>query len=221
MPLLKVLASPTRLRLLSALREPAHAAEVRIPAAAARGELQEGRTLSRPAIIQNIQVLEDVGLVEAVPREDGSDLYVTNHQVLFRALDEISQLAAITPTVDVDVGDTLERPEGGGRKLPEGAKLVLVTGPRQGVAFELEGQGPWLVGRGEEAEIQLEYDPYVSREHVEIRREEDGAFVVEALEETINDPLVNFQPLLPGRQRLLLAGSILSVGASALVFQLA
>jgi DNA-binding transcriptional ArsR family regulator len=55
---LSALADPTRRRILEALRGPPRSV----------GEIARGQTVSRPAVSQHLKVLEEAGLVAAVPR---------------------------------------------------------------------------------------------------------------------------------------------------------
>jgi DNA-binding transcriptional ArsR family regulator len=70
---LSVLSSPSRLAILSRLREPKTPSQVEVPASMPRGDLAEGRPLSRSAVYQHLQVLEELGVVRKI---DGSDAYV-------------------------------------------------------------------------------------------------------------------------------------------------
>lgn len=216
---LEALASPTRLRLLWALRSPKKASAVRVPASQARDGLPKDRALSRPAVVQHLDVLEDAGLVQPLDATQGSR-YVVDHQRVFRLLKDLGRLAEIEPLVDVDVDETIHAtaaPKGG---LPDGPKFVSADGPSAGEAFALEGKGPWLLGRSREADVALDWDPHVSDKHARIHRDEDGAFVLEALSEATNPVQLNFEPVARGKREPLIAGAVVTAGASTLVFQL-
>lgn len=67
--------------------------------------------------------------------------------------------------------------------------VELVVGDQR---IELEGAGPWSVGRSRESEVVIE-DPNVSRKHARISRADDG-FVVEDLGST-NGTLLDGAPI--------------------------
>lgn len=212
---LKVIASPTRLRVLAALRVPKRAAELRIAAEEDRGGLHAERLLSRTTLVEHLGVLHEAGLVERLPGDAG---FVVNQQNVFAMVETLGRLARLKPVVEVDVDVTRPQAKGPAPALPEGPRLVLAHGPREGEAFPLAGEGPWMVGRGTEADVRLEYDPHVSRQHLRLRRGREG-FTVEALRESTNPSRLNFQELQPARPAALPPGAVLAVGASRLVFQ--
>jgi DNA-binding transcriptional ArsR family regulator len=215
---LKVLASPTRIRLLWALRVPKKAAELRIPAEGERGGLHAERLLSRTTLIEHLDVLTDAGLVERLDSEGG---FVVNQQALFSVVEDFGRLTRIQPVVKVDVDVTRPTQSRAAESLPGGPRLVLVGGPREGQAFPLRGAGPWTVGRAPDAEVRLDYDPHVSRAQVVVRRDATGACSVEASKDATNPARVNFTELRPGLPHPLHPGTIISAGASRLVFQAA
>jgi DNA-binding transcriptional ArsR family regulator len=212
----QALSSPPRLHLLRELRAPKKPSQLRVPADQDREGLRSDRMLSRPAISQHIAELRDLGLVEKT--EDGA--YVVNHQRLFSALREVSRLAVIRPEVEVDVEETLRTESRQAPGSASGPRLVVVGGPREGRVFLLEGAGPWLVGRGPQADIRLDYDPHVSREHLQVHERSDGTFAVEANPDATNATLVDFVPI-EGDAAALVAGSVLAVGSSRLVLRIA
>lgn len=212
---LKVVASPTRLRVLQALRVPKKAADLRIPAEEDRGGLHPERLLSRTTLIEHLDVLQEAGLVERLPGDAG---FVVNQQNVFAMVEALGRLARIRPVVEVDVEVTRPQAKAPAPEQPTGPRLVLAHGPREGHAFPLGGDGPWMVGRHANADVRLDYDPHVSRQQVVLRKER-GGFVVEALRESTNPSRLNFHELAPGHAVPLPAGAVLSVGASRLVFQ--
>lgn len=215
-PLLSALASPVRLRLLQELRSPQLPSELRIPAERDREGLRSDRILSRPAISQHLAALRELALVEKT--ED--DRYVVNHQRLFSALREVSRLATIRPDVEVDVEETIRTHRAGSNPPLKGPRLILIGGPREGHVFPLDGTGPWKVGRGRQADVRLDYDPHVSREHACVHEQEDGSFTVEPDPDATNPPLLDFRPI-QDEQAPFLPGSVLAVGSSRLVLKVA
>jgi len=212
---LRALASPTRLRVLAALRTPHKAADLTIPSEEHRGGLQPGRTLSRTTLIEHLEVLEGVGLVERLPADAG---FVVSQQNVFAVVDALGSLTRIAPVVPVDVETTRPRAPAQPAPLPQGPRLVLSGGPREGQAFALTEEGPWTIGRTAEADVRLDYDPHVSRLQLRIHRD-GGRFLAEALRGSTNPTRLNFVELAPGQHAPLVPGAVISVGASRLVFQ--
>lgn len=215
---LKALASPARLRLLWALRTPQKASEVKIPADQSYSDLTEGRVLSRPAIVQHLEVLEDHDLVRRLSPADGSK-YVVDQKNVFRVLQDLGRLAEIQPLVEVDVDETVDAESRDVGDLPDGPKFVVVSGPTPGRVFELDGEGPWLVGRASDADVPLTWDPHVSEHQARILRDDEGAFLLEALPGTTNPLRLNFDKVVPSTTHPLIAGAVVTAGASRLVFQ--
>lgn len=216
---LKALASHARLRLLWALRSPKKASDVRIPADRSYSGLAEGRVLSRPAIVQHLDVLEGHDLVRRLSPEDGSE-YVVDQKNVFRVLQDLGRLAQIQPLVEVDVDETMDAQAREVGELPEGPKFVVVSGPTPGRVFELEGEGPWLLGRAPDVDVPLTWDPHVSEHQARILRDDDGAYLLEALTGTTNPLRLNFSEIAPSTAHPLIAGAVVTAGASRVVFQL-
>lgn len=211
----EALASPVRLQLLLALREPKAAAEIRLEAGAHHADLRADRPLNRTTIIHHIEILEEVGLVERI-EPDGK--YVVSQQVLFSILDELGQLSRIRSTVELDVGVTrpasAPKPSEGVR----GPRLLVVGGPREGAAFALSGNGPWIVGRDRDVEVSLDHDPHVSRRHVIVHRA-GMSHSIEPVTDATNPTLLDLKPIAIGARTPLPSGAVLAIGASRLVFQ--
>lgn len=222
---LRALAVPGRLELLRKLQVPRTSREVEILPSRRDKHLSEGRPLTRQAIEKHIAVLQEVGLVQArATTRDGRAMseYVVNHARLFVVVEELRRLSLIRPTRGVSpetIGTPGAPPAGAGPAgAPRGPSLRLVNGPREGQVFVLEGDGPWAIGRATEASIHLAYDPFVSRENARVRRVE-GVFVVEALSGARNGTFVNGEEVPEGARMPLVAGDLVEVGRSVLVFR--
>ena len=201
---LTALASPIRLRLLWALRDPTRASDVRIRAEAERGELRAERPLARSTILHHLLLLEEVGLLERLEEER----FVVNQQILFSILEDLARLSRLAPAVAVDVGNTLPtKTPATASALATGPKLVLVGGPREGEVFVLEGAGPWTIGRGREADLCIDYDPHVSRLHLRVQRDGKAGFCVLALPESMNPSSLDFRYVEAGGSVPLRAGA--------------
>ena len=214
--LLKTLASPVRLRILEALREPTRPVHIRLRAGEERGGLSADRVLSRPAIVQHLQILEAAELVRRV----GDEGYVIDQATIFSIVQELGGLARIRAVTSLDVGVTREAPPPRAAAPPEGPRLLVVGGPEEGRAFPLSGDGPWTVGRASECSVRIDYDAHVSRLHATIARRRDGALQVTPAPSAKNPLAVDFAPPRdPVTPSTLAPGAVLVVGSSRLVYQ--
>ncbi|MHB2021209.1 MAG: GGDEF domain-containing protein [Candidatus Xenobia bacterium] len=98
-------------------------------------------------------------------------------------------------------GDTIIRRTAPGKVAQEHhACLVIITGPDAGQSYRL-GDQRFVVGRAGDAQITLP-DQGVSRHHAEIRRSEDGSFVVRDLDSTngtfVNEEMIQSRVLQNG-----------------------
>jgi pSer/pThr/pTyr-binding forkhead associated (FHA) protein len=92
-----------------------------------------------------------------------------------------------------------------------------VHGFHRGRRIPLTGSGPWLIGRESTAQVCLDFDPFVSSRHAEVRRKDDGFEVADLYSR--NGTRLDWQGLDRGGQRELADGSIVGVGRSLLVFR--
>jgi DNA-binding transcriptional ArsR family regulator len=213
---LKALANDVRLRLLAKLTDPKRLSEIEIHTDASYGDLPSSRPLSRSTVQEHVAKLEDEDLVRRVP--DDNRVAVDQQQV-YALVRELGVLTRLEPLVDVDVDQTMELTEPEADESVEGPQLVVVNGPRTGTVYPLEDQGPWRIGRDPTLDVDLSYDPHASSVHAKITRAEDGLFEVEALPGTTNPTALDFSELAPGQPEPLMPGSVLSIGASRLVFK--
>lgn len=212
---LRALDSAVRLQILWRLREPKRPGDLRVKATGDFDDLPSGRVLSRSTVSEHVGVLEEQGLVRRT--EDGE--LVVDQQRMHSLVRDLSVLGRLEPIVRMDVEATMELDSRGGDPMPEGPKLILVNGPRVGDAFPLDAQGPWRIGRDPDVDVSLAYDPHVSRGHALVSRRDDGLYQLEALPGATNATLLDFEELPPGSPRTLMPGSVISVGASRLVFK--
>ena len=89
------------------------------------------------------------------------------------------------------------------------AELVLPDGRRVALGSE-----PLVIGRLPECDVVLA-DSNVSRRHAEVRRKDDGVFVVDL--GSTNGTRVNGTPV---REQLLASGDEVSVGSTRLIFEM-
>lgn len=216
---LKALAHPGRLELLHLLRVPRAAGDIHLQPRRRDAGLSPERAISRQSVLEHLATLEEVGVVDRVPGEaGGAEKRALNQPRLFAIIEDMRALTAIDPAVRVDVDATVPRPPAEPAAWPEGAKLVLVSGPWEGRVFPLAGAGPWSVGRSRARDVALAYDPFASAEHAALRLE-GGQVIVTPSPQARNPTSVNFSPLAPQASRALRPGDVVGVGRSLLVYQ--
>ncbi len=215
---LKVLASTTRLRVLSAIKKPTPMRDIRVPPESSRSGDNPTRPVSVQVVQQHLKRLEKVGLVQ----ETGADRhYVVNRPRLYALAESFRQLAALrgdhTPLDNRTI--VLESP--GAAAPVRGPRLVLVHGAYEGKAYALDPSfavdGQWIIGRRPGLPVCLDYDPYVSREHAVVS-EGAAAFTIRPLPGTRNPTAVNWSQLHEDHEHVLSPGDVIGIGRSLLVF---
>lgn len=222
-PLAGTLASlshPVRLAILELLHEPRVLKEIRVQR---RGpDDDRGRVLARQTVREHLDRLVEEGFVQ--PRETERSYgntreYVLDHRRLFEISETLRGLARRRPHAELG-GRTRRKGEVVPPDLPEGPVLVLVGGLERGRVFELDAgeQGSWIVGRRRDAEISLDYDPFVSADNTEIACVE-GTFHVRDLPGSRNGTRLNFEKIDPGARAALQCGDLIGVGRTLLLFR--
>jgi FHA domain len=156
----------------------------------------------------------DVPRGEARVRE-----YLLNNQAVFSLGEEVRGLARLRASVEpaVETARAQDAP------APAVARpcLVLVKGLDEGRAFPLRAAAPgerrWVIGRRRDADIALDYDPYVSSEHALVAWD-GAAHRVEDLAESRNGTTLNLARLPNGASRVLRHGDLLGVGSTLLLY---
>lgn len=222
--LFKTLANVNRLRLLVALQEPRGYGEIELPPSRTDSRGTDDRSISRPAVRRHVQRLMEVGVVKRhLPSPEAAGggqpkRFIVDHARLFALLQQAMTLATVRPTVQAEE-DTMALDTPGQPAPVPGPHLSLVRGVREGQRFPLDGpEHSWLIGRRPPAEIELDYDAYVSSEHARIQRK-DETFVLVDLPQNRNGTLVNWRPIKPGAPVPLSPGDVIGIGMSLLVFQ--
>lgn len=213
---LAALAHPSRLRLIRALRTPKILQEIQV-----RGESPaETRPLARQTVKEHLDRLLRTGLVLA--RDSGrahpaTSEYVVNHQVLYSLSEEMRALARVRATVEPEQ-ETAPLQDSGGPEHPRPG-LVVVKGLEEGYAFDLSTprKDEWTLGRRREADIALDFDPFVSSENARILRQ-PGGHAIQDLPGSRNGTRVNFRRLPLGATRPLAHGDVIGVGRTLLVY---
>ena len=217
---LKTLANANRLELLIELQEPKRVVELTLSPSRADGAGSEERAISRQAVKNHVAALVEIGVVEQTEEGYANARFVVNHARLFEVTERLRQIATVKPTRPVametrDLDDQKPRPR------PAGAHFVLVRGVREGQAYPLESPGPsdgWLIGRRPEAQVRLDYDPFVSGSHARVIAREGRHFLVD-LPGARNPTRLNWEEMLRGGVALLEPGDVVGVGLSLLVYR--
>lgn len=224
--LFKTLSVASRVELLHQLQLPRASGEVRLRPTRQDKGLNPERSLSRQAVERHLEVLREAGLVRSRHSErEGQPVreYLVNAPRLFALIDEMRRLGVLRPAPGASAGfsGALDATQAGEAPqsrapLPDGPSLVLATGPMEGAAWALAGEGPWLVGREGAAPIGVPYDPYVSAENAEVWRE-GGRWFVRDLPQSSNGTTLNWRLLEKGEAAPLVGGDTLGVGRTLLV----
>lgn len=226
---LDVLAYRNRLELLRLLREPRTLGEIELTPGPEQAGAHPDRPISREAVRKHVNKLVDAGLVRrgTTARADGREVheYVVDHRRLFAVAQELTKLSTLEATVPLDPMETIDLDQADKAGWTPGAKLVLARGVREGRAFPLlqadldpgRDRG-WVVGRSEDADVSLTYDPYVSAENAEILPDGDGFRLLD-LRSATNRTYLNWETLPVGGEAELESGDVIGVGRSLLVFR--
>ncbi|HVM45722.1 MAG TPA: FHA domain-containing protein [Candidatus Thermoplasmatota archaeon] len=222
---LRVLASDSRLSLLGLLRAPKTLDEILLSPSDVRDDPRPGRAVSRQAVQRHLDMLLEAGLVKRRLARRGVARagyeYLLDHTRVFAVMEELRALTSYRSTMSADLVETQVAPSPGRASWGSGPKLVIVHGVREGHAFELPELavgGAWRIGRAEDADATLAYDPYVSYENAEIVRTPTG-YRLRDLRGAKNGTSLNWQRLPRGADVPLRSGDVIGVGRSLLLFR--
>lgn len=216
---LRALASGPRRAILAQLRTPSALADLRV--AAASGST---KSISKQAVQAHLRHLVAAGLVRRDETAGGDTRvqYIMDISAMYGLASDVLDLCSSYG--GETAADTLTRVAG--RPPPKGTKigphLLLVQGAYPGKVFRLRSTTAspdgWRIGRSKEAEIGLDYDPYVSRDHAMVGK---GArsHTIEASRTAANGTWVNWQELVPGETVKLVPGDVINVGKSTLAYR--
>jgi DNA-binding transcriptional ArsR family regulator len=210
---LRVLGNAKRIRLLQFLVHPHHLEEIASELKTARQTAQE-----------HVQQLEEIGVVRRVRgRRDRGPVtdYVVVPQRLFSIWEDMGKLGVLEP--EMDGANDLRPPTS---PLATGAsppreqdlpRVAVVHGLHIGQVTPLSGQGPWLFGRDPGAHVCLDYDPFISARHAEVRRAQAGFEVADLY--SSNGTWVDWKRLPRGGAQRIDNGAVVRVGKTLLVFR--
>lgn len=217
---LDALSHPVRLALLAELQSAKIQSEIEVRHAP-ESEAKP-RPLARQTVRSHLGRLLEQGLIQEGPTERSfgrTTQYVADHQVVFTLSEQLRELAKLQPE-DSPSRPTEDATEPAPNEPDRGPNLLLVKGAREGHVFEIDPheEGQWLIGRRRDADVVLDYDPYVSEENSVLAFDEKE-FRLRDLPASRNGTRVNFDPLGPEETRPLRHGDVIGVGRSRLVFQ--
>lgn len=223
---LKLLADPNRLELLEQLREPKIIDEITLTPSRASKDANPDRQLTRQAVRHHIRQLRDEGLIEVSPRRrsDGRNVseFRVNEQAFYGVVEKLRELNQHICQTKKRRSTLREAANDAREDWPPGPKLVLVRGLHDGDVFPMnestvDPPRGWVIGRSEECNIDIGYDPAVAHENTEILQR-DGGFRIIDLRSSKHRTLVNGAPLPFGGEAELEHGDIIEVGSSVFVF---
>jgi DNA-binding transcriptional ArsR family regulator len=233
---LSALGNRQRLDILRQLTTPKNVSEIEAHREETAKDAEGGTRevpLTRQAILSHIDKLEEVDLVETrVAQGEGSHTkeYYAREDHLFMVLEEVRTLGNLA--MESAAGGVPDRTlvQESEPQTPETedalAQLVLIRGIREGRVFPLHSKAEpmeWLIGRerevgGEEVDVPLEYDLFISRKHAVLTRE-SGTFRLRDAE-SLNGTSVNWDRELRGGDEVELThGDVIGVGRSLLLFR--
>jgi DNA-binding transcriptional ArsR family regulator len=216
---LKALAHPARLDLLRQLRSPRSVGEIRLRSRKDDGHGLPDRPMSRVSVRAHLDQLLAIGAVE-VRREvrDGRlmDVFVVNARQMFALTEELRTLGR--PAAYDFADGTLPGAPADAPVQATGTAMTLVSGVLEGACIPLAGAGPWRIGRAAQCSVAIDYDPYASLLHAEVRRTPAG-FELADLGKARNGTWRNWVEVPPGGATPLATGDILRIGHTIMVFR--
>lgn len=221
--ILQVLASPSRLALLQQLQTPRTVSDLVVPPSREDAGLQKDRALSRQSLERHLDILAQAGLVawrEGEGRGRPAKEYVLNHARLFAAVEELRALTRLRATAATPESTMSLSDRGVPSPDPEsitGPRLVLLRGVPEGRLLPLAAQGDLVLGRGPDAQVRLEHDPFISSKHAILRMGAGGATIADS-GASRNGTLVNGRALRKDEAFALRRGNVIQVGRSLLLY---
>ena len=212
---LAALSNPVRVAILRQLRTPRVLSDIRVLATEPDEQGSAARPLSRQAVRQHLDRLMEVGIV-ARTSESATSPYTVDHRRIFATSEDLRALAALRPADDPE-GHTETLDRRGQNRPAQGPRLALVRGLGEGAVYPLDAGASWVIGRRRDAQVPLDYDPFVSSENARVQKAE-GAYTLEDLPGSRNGTTLNFRPLKPGERARLKHGDLVGVGRSALLY---
>lgn len=217
---LSALAYPARLDLLEQLHVPLALSDIRVRARRGEPGLDADRLASKQATLAHLTKLKEAGLVRlGEARVQGRDVptYAVDAARLYGVIEALRAVGARHAGWGRSADETGTLGDAPSGSTASGPRLVLVHGLYEGNAYPLARRGAWTIGRSKEADVALDYDPYVSAEHARVERTAFGYRIHDA-RESKNGTSVNWRRIPQGGWVDLSQGDIIGVGKSLLAF---
>lgn len=217
---MEVLANPNRLRILRQLLEPRTVGEIEITPERSGGPGEPATTASREGVRQHLEKLRELGVVrrrEASRPRGRVHEYLVDHAQLYALTERFRRLGLLQPRERWGT-ETLAGTQAFAKTPTEGVRLVVVRGLVEGQAFPLGRTGSWRIGRSEEADVVLDFDPFVSSVNSVIEADGDG-FRLRDLPRSRNGTAVNWEKLPDGGSTDVEPGDVIGVGRSLLLLR--
>lgn len=169
---------------------------------------------------QDLRALETAGWIK--PSGDGGGAkrtYVLSKNRWFEFVEELRRLAltdaALERASPFETVGVLQvsRPS----LIFGGPALIVVQGLQPGRVLRLAPPGPWQIGRDEKLFLTLDYDPFVSVHHAELREQAGQHMIVDL--SSRNGTFHNWERLARGGKAPLKPGDVVSVGKTMLVYR--
>lgn len=210
---LKALSNARRLQVLHFLVRPRSMEEI-------ASELG----VARQTAVEHVQQLVELGFVQQgrTRGEHGAITYSLVPQRLFHVHEMLGSLGSLTADLEeqddfrlpTQLAPTVDKAAPREQELP---RLTIVHGMRVGQTTVLGGSGPWLVGRDLHAAICLDYDPYVSARHLEVRRGPNGFEVADLY--SSNGSWLDWKRIPRGGVERLDNGGLVRAGKTLILFR--
>jgi hypothetical protein len=183
-------------------------------------EIASHLKLTRQAAQRHVRLLEDAGLVERRPgsRPTGAVVeYTVAPHALFALHEEFEKLSAIRAKRPDLMHRTQASPDRAASARGGSGCLVVVRGPRWGERVPLSSarDRAWVIGRDDRCDVVVDYDPYASNRHAELRWS-NGDFVVTDLRST-NGTTLNLTAIPRGGAARVQHGDLVGVGHTLLL----
>lgn len=228
----RALGYENRLELLSMLTEARTLNDIDLSPANPRPSENADRTLTRQGIQYHLDQLLEQGLIQVgqhdPPGQRPRRVYEIDRGRLFLLTEQIQDLLVARQTASSrdGNGEARQATNGDGEQArpptcPNRPYVAVVHGPARGRLITLadhvlsEDRG-WVIGRSDDAHIQLPIDSLIADQHAEILRDDRGFEVLDL--RTSGRTEVNWDPVPLGGSRRLASGDVIGVGHSLLVF---